>query len=79
MKRFNNINLTFKLALVFVITLSIGLVTSISYATTIDNYKINAKIMSNGDMHVEEYLKYYFDEEENSHVPKRTMEEILIG
>lgn len=24
-------------------------------------------------------VKYYFDEEENSHVPKRTMEEILIG
>lgn len=65
MKRFNNINLTFKLALVFVITLSIGLVTSISYATTIDNYKIDAKIMSNGDMHVEEYLKYYFDESVN--------------
>lgn len=31
----------------------------------IDDYKINATIKSNGDMHVEEYLKYSFSEDMN--------------
>lgn len=31
----------------------------------IDDYKINATIKSNGDMHVEEYLKYNFSEDMN--------------
>lgn len=65
MRRFKNFNLAFKLCLVFVITLSIGIVASSLYATTISSYKIDAKVMSNGDMHVEEYLKYYFDEDIN--------------
>lgn len=65
MKEFKNIKLKFKFfALVFVV-FSGFLVFSNTYATKIENYQIDAKIMANGNLHVEEYLKYYFDESVN--------------
>ena len=48
------------------ILVSLIFVSSVSAATyVIDDYTVDAKIMKNGDMHVEEYLKYDFNENMN--------------
>lgn len=60
-----NINIHFKFLLLVLVMFSTILVYSNVYATKIKDYKIDAKIMNNGNMHVEEYLKYYFDEDVN--------------
>ena len=58
-----NLKLLFMIILVFSVILVSSSINASSYS--IKDYRIDAKIMANGNMHVEEYLKYYFSEDMN--------------
>lgn len=62
-KHINNIRILLIVTFIFAIMLIASNINASSYS--IDDYRIDAKIMENGNMHVEEYLKYHFNESMN--------------
>ncbi len=60
-----SILLKFFTVIAFTLIVSLGICSIEAASYEIDDYKINAIVKENGDMHVEEYLKYSFSDDMN--------------